>query len=108
MIRILGVHDRVLAQVEREFPDVSVYARGNQITIEGARDKAQQAMALIEGLITLARSGVEVDGQQVTQSARIARETNDAATDVLAAPILARAGRTIRPKTLGQKRYVDS
>lgn len=108
MIRILGVHDRVLAQVEREFPDVSVYARGNQITIEGVRDKAQRAMALIEALVNLARSGVEVDGQQVTQSARIARETDDAPTNILAAPVLARGGRTIRPKTLGQKRYVDS
>lgn len=108
MIRILGVHDRVLAQVEREFPDVSVYARGNQITIEGEREKAQQAMDLIEALVNLARSGVEVDGQQVTQSARIARETDAAPTDILAAPILARGGRTIRPKTLGQKRYVDS
>jgi phosphate starvation-inducible PhoH-like protein len=108
MIRVLGVHDRVLAQVEREFPDVSVHALGNQITIEGEAQKAHQAMALIESLVNLARTGEEVDGQQVSRSARMARESRDAATDVLAAPILSRGGRTIRPKTLGQKRYVEA
>jgi Phosphate starvation-inducible protein PhoH, predicted ATPase len=108
MIRVLGVHDRVLGQVEKQFPDVTIHARGNRITIEGAPDRADEAMRLVEQLIELARSGVELDVTEVTQAARIHEETEAGATDVLAQPILSRQGRTVRPKTLGQKNYVDS
>ena len=108
MIRVLGVHDRVLGQVEKEFPDLSIHARGNRITVQGPQSRAEEAMQLINQLIDLARTGVELGHTDVTQSARIARETNEGATDVLAHPVLSRQGRTIRPKTLGQKRYVDA
>ena len=108
MIRVLGVHDRVLGQVEKEFPDLSIHARGNRITVQGPQSRAEEAMQLINQLIDLARTGVELGHIDVTQSARIARETNEGATDVLAHPVLSRQGRTIRPKTLGQKRYVDA
>lgn len=108
MIRVLGVHDRVLDQVEREFPDVSIHARGNRITVQGPPDRAREAYEFVNQLVDLARTGVDVGQSEVTQSARIARETQSGVTDVLAHPVLVRAGRTIRPKTLGQKRYVDA
>jgi len=108
MIRVLGVHDRVLGQVEKEFPDLSIHARGNRITVQGPQSRAEEAMQLVNQLIDLARTGVELGHTDVTQSARIARETNEGATDVLAHPVLSRQGRTVRPKTLGQKRYVDA
>ena len=108
MIRVLGVHDRVLGQVEKEFPDLSIHARGNRITVQGPESRANEAMELINQLVELARTGVDLGQTEVTQSARIARETGAGATDVLAHPVLSRQGRTIRPKTLGQKRYVDA
>lgn len=108
MIRVLGVHDRVLGQVEREFPDVTIHARGNRITIEGERGRAEQALGVVNDLISLARTGVDVGTSEVTQTARIAREGDGVAADILSQPIVSRNGRTIRPKTIGQKRYVDS
>ena len=108
MIRVLGVHDRVLGQVEKEFPDLSIHARGNRITIDGQSERAREAMELIGQLIELARTGVDIGSREVSESARIAREADGGVTDVLAHPVLTRQGRTIRPKTLGQKRYVDA
>lgn len=108
MIRVLGVHDRVLGQVEKEFPDLSIHARGNRITIDGESERAHEAMELIGQLIELARTGVDIGSREVSESARIAREADGGVTDVLAHPVLTRQGRTIRPKTLGQKRYVDA
>ena len=108
MIRVLGVHDRVLGQVEKEFPDLSIHARGNRITIDGESGRAHEAMELIGQLIELARTGVDIGSREVSESARIAREADGGVTDVLAHPVLTRQGRTIRPKTLGQKRYVDA
>jgi phosphate starvation-inducible PhoH-like protein len=108
MIRVLGVHDRVLAQVEKECPRVSIHARGNQISVTGDRDDVDEAIDLLDELINLARHGVEVGTGEVSQAVRIRQESDEPASDVLAHPIISRNGRTIRPKTLGQKKYVDS
>lgn len=108
MIRVLGVHDRVLAEIEREFPDLSIHARGNRITIEGDAHRAEEAMKVLEELISLAKTGVDVGQSEVTQTARISRETDGDASSVLGQPIVSRGGRTIRPKTIGQARYVES
>ena len=108
MIRVLGVHDRVLGQVETEFPDVSIHARGNRITIGGPRRRAEEAMALVRELVSLAKTGVELAAHDVSQAARVHREAELDASEVLGKPIVSRNGRTIRPKTLGQKHYVDS
>jgi phosphate starvation-inducible PhoH-like protein len=108
MIRVLGVHDRVLAEVEREFPDLTIHARGNRITIDGDRVRAEEAMGVVEELISLAKTGVQLSNSEVIQTARISRESEQDASSVLGQPIVSRGGRTIRPKTLGQARYVDS
>ncbi len=108
MIRVLGVHDRVLAEVEREFPDLTIHARGNRITIEGDRVRAEEAMGVVEELISLAKTGVQLSNSEVIQTARISRESDHDASSVLGQPIVSRGGRTIRPKTLGQARYVES
>jgi phosphate starvation-inducible PhoH-like protein len=42
MIRVLGVHDRVLSQVEAECPGVVIVARGNTITISGPKKRLPQ------------------------------------------------------------------
>lgn len=108
MIRVLGVHDRVLGQVEKECPQVSIHARGNQISVTGDGHDVDEAIDLLDELINLARHGVEVGTGEVSQAARIRQESDEPASDVLAHPIISRNGRTIRPKTLGQKKYVDS
>lgn len=108
MIRVLGVHDRVLGQVEKECPHVSIHARGNQISVTGDSHDVDEAIDLLDELINLARHGVEVGTGEVSQAARIRQESDEPASDVLAHPIISRNGRTIRPKTLGQKKYVDS
>lgn len=108
MIRVLGVHDRVLGEVEKQFPDLSIHARGNRITIDGPPDRADEALRLLEQLVELAKSGVDIDTMEVAQTARIQQETSAEARDVLAQPIVSRHGRMVRPKTLGQKNYVDA
>ncbi len=108
MIRVLGVHDRVLGQVEKECPLVTIHARGNQISVSGDTADVDEAIDLLDELINLARHGVEVGVGEVSQAARIKQESDEVASDVLAHPIISRNGRTIRPKTLGQKKYVDS
>lgn len=108
MIRVLGVHDRVLSQVETECPGVVVVARGNSITVSGSEAEAQKAHALISDLVALARAGVDLGAADVTRASRITAQTGKGAASFLSEPILSSKGKTIRPKTLGQKNYVEA
>jgi len=108
MIRVLGVHDRVLSQVEAECPGVVVVARGNSITVSGSEAEADKAHALITDVVALARAGVDLGAADVTRASRIKAQTGKGAASFLSEPILSSKGKTIRPKTLGQKNYVEA
>jgi phosphate starvation-inducible protein PhoH and related proteins len=108
MIRVLGVHDRVLAQVEAECPGVVIVARGNSITVSGAKPEVAKAEALLADMVELARHGVDLGAADVGRAARIQAQTGRGASSFLSEPIVSSKGRSIRPKTLGQKNYVDA
>ena len=110
MVQLLGPQDRLLRVVEREHRDVQVHVRGNEITLTGPADAVARARALVDELIALSRSGHGLDPADVVTSDRILRaDTGDRPSDVLGGEaILSSRGRIIRPKTLGQKAYVDA
>ncbi len=110
MVQLLGPQDRLLRVVEREHRDVQVHVRGNEITLTGPADAVARARALVDELIALSRSGQGLDPADVVTSDRILRaDTGDRPSDVLGGEaILSSRGRVIRPKTLGQKAYVDA
>ncbi|MBN9177128.1 MAG: PhoH family protein [Microbacterium sp.] len=109
MVQLLGPQDRLLRVVEREHRDVQVHVRGNEITLAGAADAVARARALVEELIALSRTGHGLDPSDVVSSDRILRtEGGPRPSEVLGEAILSSRGRVIRPKTLGQKAYVDA
>ena len=108
MIRVLGVHDQVLSQVETECPGVVVVARGNSITVSGSEAEVDKAHALITDVVALARAGVDLGAADVTRASRIKAQTGKGAASFLSEPILSSKGKSIRPKTLGQKNYVEA
>ncbi|CAN7291946.1 PhoH family protein [Microbacterium sp. LjRoot45] len=109
MVQLLGPQDRLLRVVEREHPDVEVHVRGNEIRLTGDAASVAGAQALIEELMAMARAGQGLDPADVTASSRIIRaDTGMRPSEVLGEAILTSRGRVIRPKTLGQKAYVDA
>jgi len=109
MVQLLGPQDRLLRVVEREHPDVEVHVRGNEITLSGQSADVARARALVDELIAMTRAGHGLEPADVHASGRILRaDTGERPSEVLGEAILTSRGRTIRPKTLGQKRYVDA
>ena len=114
MVRLLGPQDRLLHTIERQFPLVNVLVRGNRITLsvdpleEGGPDQLQPALLLVEELIRMVRNGVDLGETEVTQSARILRDKSGSPAELLSQAILTSRGKSVRPKTLGQKEYVDA
>jgi len=109
MVQLLGPQDRLLRVVESEHPGVEVLVRGNEITLSGERDAVASARTLVDELLALARSGQGLEPADVSASSRLLRtEGGPRPSEVLGEAILSSRGKIIRPKTLGQKEYVDA
>ncbi|MGN6444797.1 PhoH family protein [Amnibacterium sp.] len=109
MVRLLGPQDRLLGQIEHQFPLVEVLVRGNEITLDGEPGQVAAAQRLIEELLQMVRNGHELAPVDVDSSARILEGDRDShPSELLGQAILTARGRAIRPKTLGQKAYVEA
>jgi len=109
MVQLLGPQDRLLRVIEKEHPDVDVHVRGNEITLTGGADAAAAARVLVDELLAMTKSGQGLDPSDVSSSSRLLRsDPSQRPSEVLGEAILSSRGKIIRPKTLGQKAYVDA
>ncbi|QIK76002.1 PhoH family protein [Nocardioides piscis] len=108
MVNVLGPGDAHLGLIERAF-DATVHVRGNRITLTGEPAEIALAERLLDEIVTLIRTGQGVSTETVERIISMMKaESTERPADVLSLNILSNRGRTIRPKTLNQKRYVDS
>ena len=104
---LLGERDEVLRAVEAAFPGVAIHVRGNEIALDGD-DTVEQVGKLLEDLIVLVEQGQRLDLGLIRRSIDMVRQ-NERPAEVLSTEVLRPArGRPVRPKSSGQKRYVDA
>ena len=108
MVSVLGVGDEHLHLLERLMPAADFFVRGNEITVSGPSHDVELAADLFAELLSIIRSGQGLTPESVERSFGMLRETEARPAEVLTANILSSRGRTIRPKTLNQKNYVDA
>ncbi|WFR85474.1 PhoH family protein [Arthrobacter sp. Y-9] len=109
MVRALGAHDESLRGLEAAFPSVTFHVRGNELTLKGPSENVQLAHRLVLELKSLSERGTPVTRELVVQLlGMLSARTVPTPTEVLTQNILSSRGRTIRPKTLNQKSYVDA
>nr|WP_250214242.1 PhoH family protein [Acrocarpospora catenulata] len=106
MISILGRRDELLRVIEKSF-QADIHVRGNEITITGPPEESGVVVSLFEELVELARSGAELTPDAVERSIAMLRKSSGRPAEVLSMDIISSRGRTIRPKTVNQKQYVD-
>jgi phosphate starvation-inducible PhoH-like protein len=97
-IFVFGPEDNLLRTIEESFPDVRFTARGNEIEISGPSSSVDLAEQRLRQIISAVSSGREVTPADL-------RRTEP---DLLSQSILSSRGKSIRPKTAGQKEYVES
>lgn len=109
MIEITGSGDAFLNQYEKSFAELGITVRGNEFLLRGAQASIEEFRSLIAELLIVIRSGQVLTSDAVERSiAMIRGKSGDKPGDVLSLNILSNRGRTIRPKTANQKKYVDS
>ena len=107
---VLGMKDEFLKTMQREFPDCRIAVRGDTAMIVGSEEDVAYVTEVFRVLRYLFRENTYLTTQHVRYSARLIKEGQSEALHNLyedTVGISAR-GRLIKPKTLGQKRYVDS
>jgi phosphate starvation-inducible protein PhoH and related proteins len=108
MVGLLGHRDELLRLVQSAFPAVEIHVRGNEITVEGEAAEAEQAGRLFEELVVLLQRGHHLEPASVTRTIEMVK-ADERPSEVLTAEVLRSArGRPVRPKTSGQKRYIDA
>jgi len=107
MVAVLGTSDEFLRLLENDL-DADIHVRGNQITLSGTPEAVDHAEEVLTQMVTILRTG---QGLSLADVARIA-QTEDTEplrpSEILTSSILSHRGRTIRPKTANQFRYVDA
>ncbi|HWG94389.1 MAG TPA: PhoH family protein [Mycobacteriales bacterium] len=106
MLGLLGQRDEVLRTVERLVRS-DVHVRGNEITVTGSAADNALAVLLLEQLLALLRKGEQLSPDAVERALAVLQQDARPA-EVLTLNILSNRGRTIRPKTVNQKRYVEA
>ncbi|MDA0634678.1 PhoH family protein [Nonomuraea sp. MCN248] len=107
MVSLLGSRDELLRVIEGAFK-ADIHVRGNEITVTGSPDESGTVVRLFEELVEVLRSGGDLTPDAVERSIAMLRMTSERPAEVLSLDILSSRGRTIRPKTANQKRYVDA
>jgi len=111
MVSLVGVNDEFLRVLESSL-DADILVRGNEVRFSGDEPSVTLAADVLNEMVAILRTG---QGMTVDSVARLVGMTRQADEDggerpaeVLTANILSNRGKTIRPKTLNQKRYVDA
>jgi phosphate starvation-inducible PhoH-like protein len=108
MVNILGPRDEFLRILERDL-EAGIHVRGNEINLTGSPVAVDLAVDVITELVTVLRTGQGLTGDAVERIVSMLTAREDARpADVLTHNILSSRGKTIRAKTLNQKRYVDA
>ena len=106
MVGLVGQRDELLRLVEESFHGTTIHARGNEISIEG--EDAERVGRLFEELLILLEQGHFLDTVNVGRTIDMVK-ADERPSEVLTAEVLRSGrGRTVRPKTAGQKRYTDA
>ena len=108
VVGLLGSADANLRALERIL-NAQLHVRGNTVTISGEPADVALAERAISELVAIAASRQPLTPEVVRHSvAMLVGTGNESPAEVLTLDILSRRGKTIRPKTLNQKRYVDA
>ena len=106
--RVFGQFDFNIKKIERTL-HVTIISRDNELKIIGGEDATRRAKNVFHQLMELARRGNEITEQNVDYALSLCFEEKEAAIVELDDSIICRTvmGKPIKPKTLGQKSYVD-
>ena len=108
-INLFGSFDENIRLIESEF-HVTVANREGELRVNGEPEDTMLACKALSALLTLSNRGEAINEQNVRYVIRLARSGQEEKIGELTQDVIciSAKGRPIKPKTIGQKEYVDS
>ncbi|CAB4802381.1 unannotated protein [freshwater metagenome] len=109
MVALTGPQDVFLRLLEKSYSHLAITVRGNEFILRGEPGEVAQFQGLVTELLAIIRSGQSLTEDSVRRSiAMVVGDSGQHPAEVLSLNILSNRGKTIRPKTANQKKYVDA
>ena len=109
MVSLIGPNDSYVKILEGAFPNISITVRGNEISASGVQLEISKFEEIVNEFLVLLRGGQQLSEDTVLRSlAMLSNDPQYHPAEVLSLNILSNRGKTIRPKTANQKRYVEA
>jgi phosphate starvation-inducible PhoH-like protein len=109
MVALVGPNDAYLRILESTFTKVVITVRGNEIFVKGDLEESAALESLIKELLVLLRGGQALTIDSIERAVTMVKHIpQDHPAEVLSLNILSNRGKSIRPKTANQKRYVEA
>ncbi len=107
---VLGMKDEFLKTIQKEFPDCRIASRGDEVIIVGDEPGVSQVETVLRTLRYLYRENTYMTTQHVRYSSSLIKQgKEDLLQSIYGDTVsISARGRLIKPKTAGQKQYVDS
>ena len=109
-VSLFGSFDENIRQIEREF-SVSVVSRGSELKVTGEEpENVQKGVRAVHGLLTLINRGEALSDQSVRYVLSLVNDGNEDKLEQMAADCvcITSKGKPVKPKTLGQKKYIET
>lgn len=110
IVSLFGNFDENIKRIEKRY-DVAITSHGSQIKIKGETDNVISAKKTVEGLITMIKKGEQITNQNIDYVASLVEDGEDEKIEQITDAdciCITSSGKPVKPKTLGQKRYVDA
>lgn len=107
-VSLFGSFDENIRMLEKEY-SVDIMNRGGALRITGEAEAVSRAAKAVEGLIMLLNKGEQLNEQNVRYCIALVNEGNADQLPAIASDCICitMSGKPVKPKTLGQKKYVD-
>jgi phosphate starvation-inducible protein PhoH and related proteins len=108
MAELIGSRDELLLLIERKY-NVEIFVLGNDIEISGKSKNVKEVSRLIEELALQINLGQKLNSQKVSDSIKIMEgKSNIEPHEVFKSSIVVNSGKKIKPRTIGQKKYIEA
>ena len=109
MRKIFGMQDAYIKKLEQDF-QVTIVDRNGSIIITGEEENAGKASRVLRQLTALSDRGNDIEEQSVDYAIEMGKEDQEDGLMEMDADCICHTinGKPIKPKTLGQKAYVDA
>ena len=109
MQKIFGMQDAYVKKMEKDF-GVDIIDRNGSVTIYGEESNVRKVYSILEQLTIISERGNDIEEQSVDYAIEMGKEQQEQVITEIDGDCICHtvSGKPIKPKTLGQKKYVDS